>query len=210
MATQRLKTPPTKSALLQLKRKVAFLEQGHTLLERKKELLTRLVYERLKQYRELRQEAKLAVKRAYHWLSVAHIRMGTPALHQAAIGLTPPLEINILPRSSIGVEYPSVSAKRLPLQPVGLLGTDSSFDEARQQLANMVILLAKLGEAETALWRLLEEQRKTQKRVNALKYNVIPKYRATIHFIHSSLQEEERNSLFQIKILREQGLGTNE
>jgi len=72
-------------------------------------------------------------------------------------------------------------------------------------LANMVILLAKLGEAETALWRLLEEQRKTQKRVNALKYNVIPKYRSTIRFIHSSLQEEERNSLFQIKILREQG-----
>jgi V/A-type H+/Na+-transporting ATPase subunit D len=54
------------------------------------------------------------------------------------------------------------------------------------------------------LWRLLEEQRKTQKRVNALKYNIIPKYRATIHFINSSLQEEERNSLFQIKILREQ------
>jgi len=124
--------------------------------------------------------------------------------------LTPPLEINVLPRSSVGVEYPSVSAERLALQPVGLLGTDSSFDEARQQLANMVILLAKLGEAETALWRLLEEQRKTQKRVNALKYNVIPKYRATIHFINSSLQEEERNSVFQIKILREQGLGSNE
>jgi V/A-type H+/Na+-transporting ATPase subunit D len=210
MTTQRLKTPPTKSALLQLKRKVAFLEQGHTLLERKKELLTRLVYERLKQYLELRQEAKLAVQQAYHWLSVAQIRMGTRALCQAAIGLTPPLEINVLPRSSVGVEYPSVSAERLALQPVGLLGTDSSFDEARQQLANMVILLAKLGEAETALWRLLEEQRKTQKRVNALKYNVIPKYRATIHFINSSLQEEERNSVFQIKILREQGLGSNE
>lgn len=210
MAAKRLKTPPTKSALLQLKRKVAFLEQGHTLLERKKELLTRLVYERLKHYRELRQEAKLAVQRAYRWLSIAHLRMGTPALRQSALGLTPPLKINILPRSSIGVEYPSISAERLPLQPVGLLGTDSSFDEARQQLANMVVLLAQLGEAETALWRLLEEQRKTQKRVNALKYNVIPKYHATIYFINSSLQEEERNSLFQIKILREQGLGSQE
>ncbi len=43
----RLKIPPTKSALLSLKRQVAFLEQGHSLLERKRELLTRLVYERL-------------------------------------------------------------------------------------------------------------------------------------------------------------------
>lgn len=204
MAAKHLKTPPTKSALLQLKRKVTFLEQGHTLLERKKELLTRLVYERLKQYRELRQAAKNAVTQAYHALGMAHLRMGTPTLRQLAIGLKPPLEINILPRSSIGVEYPSVTASRLPLQPIGLLGTDSSFDEARQLFANMVVVLAQLGEAETALWRLLEEQRKTQKRVNALKYNIIPKYRATIHFINSSLQEEERNSLFQIKILREQ------
>lgn len=204
MATKRLKIPPTKSTLLLLKRKVAFLEQGHTLLERKKELLTRLVYERLKQYRALRQEAKKSLENAYYWLGVTHIRMGSRALRQVAMGLSPPLEISILPRSSIGVQYPAVKAERLELQPVGLMGTDSSFDEARKHLADMVILLARLGEAETALWRLLEEQRKTQKRVNALKYNVIPTYRQTIHFINSSLEEEERNTLFQIKLLREQ------
>jgi len=74
-------------------------------------------------------------------------------------------------------------------------------------MANLVVLLARIGEAETALWRLLEEQRKTQKRVNALKHNIIPKYRNTIRFIESALEEEERNTLFQIKRLREQGRG---
>ena len=203
MATKRLKIPPTKSTLLTLKRKVAFLEQGHALLERKKELLTRLVYERLKQYRTLRKEAKARVETAYYWLSITHLRMGNRSLQQAALGLEPPLEVKILPRSSIGVQYPAVTAVKLPLQPVGLMGTDTSFDETRRHLADMVVLLARLGEAETALWRLLEEQRKTQKRVNALKYNVIPKYHATIHFIKSTLEEEERNTLFQIKVLRE-------
>jgi len=95
-----------------------------------------------------------------------------------------------------------VTAARLPLQPVGLMGTDSSFDssfdETRRHLADMVVLFARLGEAETALWRLLEEQRKTQKRVNALKYNVIPKYCTTIHFIKSTLEEEDRNTLFHL------------
>jgi len=203
MTTQRLKVPPTKSTLFSLKRKVEFLEQGHTLLERKKELLTRLVYERLKQYRALRQEAREAVERAYHWLGITDMRMGGRAMQQLALGLESPLDVNILPRSSIGVQYPAVTAEIKPLQPVGLMGTDASFDETRRHLADMVILLARLGEAETALWRLLEEQRKTQKRVNALKYNVIPKYRTTIHFINSILEEEERNTLFQIKILRE-------
>jgi len=204
MASKRLKIPPTKSTLLILKRKVAFLELGASLLERKKELLTRLVYERLKQYRALRKEAKEALETAYYWLGMTHTRMGSRALQQAALGINPALDAKILPRSSIGVQYPAVTAERLPLQPVGLMGTDTSFDETRRVLADMVVFLARLGEAETALWRLLEEQRKTQKRVNALKYNVIPQYHTTIHFIKSTLEEEDRNTLFQIKILREQ------
>ncbi|MCP4697767.1 MAG: V-type ATP synthase subunit D [Gammaproteobacteria bacterium] len=199
----RLKISPTKSVLLSLRKQVNFLEQGHTLLERKKELLTRLVYERLAVYRKLRGEAKSALKSAYYWLSIAHLRMGAGSLRKAGAGLKPALEVNILPRSTIGVQYPAVTADALPLEPIGLMGSDTSFDEARLRLAEMVKLLARLGEAETALWRLLEEQRKTQKRVNALKYNVIPKYQATIRFIESNLEEEERNTLFQIKILRE-------
>ncbi|MDJ0864058.1 MAG: V-type ATP synthase subunit D [Gammaproteobacteria bacterium] len=202
---QRLKIPPTKSALLALKHQVAFLEDGHTLLERKKELLTRLVYERLDQYRRLRNQARDAVEQAYRWLSITHMRMGSRKLGQVALGLPLGLEVNILPRSSLGVQYPAVTAKERPMQPIGFTGTDSSLDETRRRLAAMAVLLARLGEAETALWRLLEEQRKTQKRVNALRYNVIPKYRNTIRFIESSLEEEERNTLFQIKVLREQG-----
>jgi len=203
---ERLKIPPTKSVLLDLKRRVAFLEQGHALLERKKELLTRLVYERLAQYRKLRNEARQSLQNAYHWLSITHMRMGSNKLRLVAIGLPLGMKVNILPRSSLGVEYPSVEAESLPLQPVGLIGTDSSLDETRAHLAEVAVVLARLGDAETALWRLLEEQRKTQKRVNALKYNVIPKYRNTIHFVESSLEEEERNTLFQIKVLREQGV----
>ena len=200
---QRLKIPPTKSALLSLKRQTTFLVQGHAMLERKRELLTRLVYERLDQYRRMRTEVHAALREAYHWLALAQMRMGSQMLRQSAIGLAPALRVNILPRSSIGVEYPAVTAEALPLQPVGLMWTDASFDQARAKLANAALLLARLGEAETSLWRLLAEQRKTQKRVNALKYNVIPRYRGTIRYIQSVLEEEERNTLFQIKILRE-------
>ena len=55
MAQQFIKVPPTKNTLLKLKKQVRFLEEGHDLLERKRELLTRLVYERIGEYRLLRQ-----------------------------------------------------------------------------------------------------------------------------------------------------------
>ncbi len=203
MAGQQLiKAPPTKNTLLRLKKQVQFLEEGHELLERKRELLTRLVYERVGEYRKQRETAEKALGEAYRWLAIAQLRMGGRALKQAAFGTDPALRINILPRRNLGVEYPHVSVEQLPLRPVGLLGTDTSFDEVRRKLAKAAELLAQLGEYETALSRLLEEQRKAQKRVNALKYNIIPRYQRTIRFIRSALEEEERNTLFQIQVLR--------
>lgn len=198
----RLKVRPTKSVLLSLRRQIVALQHGHDLLERKRELLTRLVHQRLTRYRELRLTVRDALQSAYHWLSIAHMRMGSTQLRQAVLGLKPALSVYILPRSSIGVEYPTVTVESTPIQPVGLMWTDASFDEARQRMTDIAVLLAQLGEAETALWRLLTEQRKTQKRVNALKYNVIPRYLTTIRYIESALSEEERNILFQLKIMR--------
>jgi len=199
---QRLRVPPTKSALLQLAREARFLEQGHEMLERKRELLTRVVHERLAQYRELRREARTRLERAYRWHAIAEIRMGSQMLQRVATALPPALAVRLLPRSSVGVEYPSVEVERLRLAPVALMGTDPSLDTARMEFLELALLLARLGEAETALWRLLTEQRKTQKRVNALKYNIIPLYRGRIREIRSALEEDERNTLFQMKILR--------
>ncbi|MEI6413783.1 MAG: V-type ATP synthase subunit D [Pseudomonadota bacterium] len=199
-----IKVAPTKSNLLKLKRQANFLEEGHTLLERKRELLTRLVYERLGEYRRLRAETHTALKEAYRWLAMAQLRMGSRAIHQVALAMKPAIRVSILPRRSLGVQYPAVTIERLPIQPIGLMDTDVSLDSAHQALAEAVYQLARLAEAEAALGRLIAEQRKTQKRVNALKYNVIPRYHATIRNIRAALEEEERNTLFQIKVLREQ------
>ena len=103
----------------------------------------------------------------------------------------------------------AVTVESHPLQPVGLMWTDASFDEARQHMADVAILLAQLGEAESALWRLLNEQRKTQERVNALNYNVIPRYKNTISYIESALSEEERSTILQLKVMREKLAVTN-
>ncbi|NEV61866.1 V-type ATP synthase subunit D [Thiorhodococcus minor] len=203
MAQQLIKAPPTKNTLLRLKKQVKFLEEGHDLLERKRELLTRLVYERIGEYRELRSQSAAALADAYHCLSITHLRMGSRGIRQAALGAESALKVDILPRRALGVEYPAVTSERIPLKPVGLLGTDASFDTTRDNLARASVLLARLSEVEIALHRLMEEQRKAQKRVNALKYNIIPLYQRTIRFIQSSLEEEERNTLFQVKLLRE-------
>lgn len=196
-----LKIPPTKSSLLALKKQIVLLQEGYELLERKKEILTRLVYERLNFYRQLRQQTSASLVESYRWLGITQMRMGSQNLRQIALRLKPALFVKILPRSNMGIEYPAIQCKKLPLEPVGLLSSDASLDETRSHLLDTVSLCAQLGEAEISLLRMLEEQRKTQKRVNALKYNIIPQHQDTIKYIETSLEEEERNSLFQMKVL---------
>ncbi|MGB5452931.1 MAG: V-type ATP synthase subunit D [Sedimenticolaceae bacterium] len=199
----RLRTAPTKSALLNLRKQVRFLKDGHTLLERKRELLTRLVYQHIKEYQDLKTTAHAAVQKAYRWLSIAQLRMGDRTITQAILGAAPSTSMKVLPRRSLGVQYPSVEARVVAPQPVGLLGTDPSFDEARHAFAQAAVDLARLAAVEMALYRLISEQRKAQKRVNALKYNIIPSYTRAIKRIAEALEEEERGTLFQIKRLRE-------
>jgi V/A-type H+-transporting ATPase subunit D len=200
---KRLKVPPTRSALLQLARQLKFLTQGHDMLEKKRELLTRVVQDRLREYKRMRDEATLRLQEAYRWVAICELRTGSQILRHASLGLGQAVEVEITNRSSVGVEYPSVQAKTLPLQPVGLMWTDASFDEARARIVELVAFLARLGEAENALRRFVVEQRKTQKRVNALRNNIIPRHRATIAGIRQALEEDERNTLFQMKVLRE-------
>ena len=199
----RLRTAPTKSALLNLRKQVRFLEDGHALLERKRELLTRLVYQHIKEYQEKKHIAHESLRKAYRWLSIAQLRMGDRSIAQATLGATPSISMKVLPRRSLGVQYPSVDASVVAPKPVGLLGTDPSFDEARRAFAQATVHLAELAAVEMALYRLISEQRKAQKRVNALKYNIIPSYIKVIKRIAEALEEEERGTLFQIKRLRE-------
>jgi V/A-type H+/Na+-transporting ATPase subunit D len=163
------------------------------------------VYGQLKEYRRLRSKAHASLAKAYRSLSIIQMRMGTQRIRQLALGMPHALKVKVLPRRNMGVQYPSVEITPQPMKPVGILGTDVMLDETRKDFSDMAMQMAKLAEVESALWRLLEEQRKTQKRVNALKYNVIPLYWRTIKYVQTTLEEEERNVLFQLKLLQERG-----
>ncbi len=199
----RLDLAPTKSNLLALRQQVDFLDEGYQLLERKREMLTRLVYSKLKEYQALKSQAHQSLRQAYRSLSITQMRMGTQRIRQLALGMPPAIKAKILPRRNMGVQYPSVDISPNPLHPVGILGTDVSLDKTRKDFSRMAVQMAELAELEAALWRLLEEQRKTQKRVNALKYTFFPRYQRSIRFIENTLEEEERDSLFQLKVLQQ-------
>ena len=54
----------------------------------------------------------------------------------------------------------------------------------------------------TIVWRLAEEVKKTQRRVNSLDKMVIPQTRETMKYIENSLEEKERENVFVLKALK--------
>lgn len=200
-----LAVPPTKSALLQLQRQVGFLRQGHDLLERKQELLIRLINKHLQRYRQLRRQTEEILQQAQHSLALTYLRTGQSVLHHAVVGRGAAIDVRLRARSEAGVRYPVAQIWRRALQPISLFGTEPSLDDTREHMARLVETLAALGESETALKRLLHEHRRIQTRVNALKHNIIPQYQRRIREIKGALEEDERQTLFQIKVLRDQG-----
>ncbi|MCK7490582.1 MAG: hypothetical protein MZW92_01455 [Comamonadaceae bacterium] len=155
------------------------------MLERKRELLTRVVYERLGQYRELRVETrrKLAGR-----LSLARHRPDAHGQPDAAPGrprassrrwISPCCRA---PASASSI--PPSPPRRCRCNRSGLMWTDASFDEARQRLVELTRHRSPAwGKPKPLCGGCSLEQRKTQKRVNALKYNIIPRFRAT-HPLH--------------------------
>ena len=104
----------------------------------------------------------------------------------------------------MGVEVPNVIYEKpdnLELA-YGLEESNSKIDEAYLQFQKVKELTMVLAEVDNAVYRLANAISKIQKRANALKNVVIPRYTNTIHFINDSLDEKEREEFSRMKVIK--------
>ena len=84
----------------------------------------------------------------------------------------------------------------------GLEESNSKIDEAYLQFQKVKELTMVLAEVDNAVYRLANAISKTQKRANALKNVLIPRYTNTIRFINDSLDEKEREEFSRMKVIK--------
>ena len=104
----------------------------------------------------------------------------------------------------MGVELPELSAEERPLQevPYPMSRTNSSFDQAFICFNRAKDITVKLAETENSIYRLAVSIRKTQKRANALKNIMIPRFRNMVRSISNSLEEKEREEFSRQKVIK--------
>ena len=83
-----------------------------------------------------------------------------------------------------------------------MIGTYANTDDVIAKFFKLLSLLTQMASIRTIVWRLADEVKKTQRRVNALDKMVIPQTLETKQFIENALEEKERENVFVLKALK--------
>jgi V/A-type H+-transporting ATPase subunit D len=195
---------PTRINLIQTKKTLSLAESGREVLERKRDILLRELRASIFEAERAREEVLAALGRAYQSLKEANMAKGSEAVATVALGSSIKAEYTIDSKSIMGVAVPSVEFKGLAeAKPdYGFANTSAELDKAFKQFQNVLLLIADLSRAEGATFQIANDVRRTQRRVNALNYVLIPRYRKTAKLIELVLEEKDREEFVRTKIIK--------
>ena len=199
-----VQTVPTKGNLLAAKKSLALSKNGFELLDRKRNILIREMMGLMGRASNIQNKIDDTYAQAYQALQMANITLGICS----ELSKTVPLDnsLNVAYRSVMGVEIPMISIGEPSdmLVPYGLNSTNIMMDRAFLKFNEVKQLTAELAEVENSVYRLADAIKKTQKRANALKNIMIPRFEETVKFITDSLEEKEREEFSRLKIINRQ------
>ncbi len=199
-----IQTVPTKGNLINSKKSLELSSLGYELLDKKRNILIREMMSLIDHAKSIQEKIDSAYEQAYLELETANVTMG---LCDEIAKSTPEEDsLTLSYRSVMGVEIPIVSIDKkdgLELQ-YGLYTTNSIIDDAKQKFMEVKYLTAQLAEIENSVYRLATAIGTTQKRANALKNIMIPRFESTVKYITDALDEKDREEFSRLKVIKKQ------
>ena len=194
---------PTRSELINLKRRIKQTSSGYNLLKMKRDGLFHEFRTLLSEMISAREELVGTYRDALQAISLASTIEGGLSVKSAAIAASKRPEVSVSRRNIMGVVVPKVDGENLKLSTedrgLGLIGGSPYIDEAADSYSLLIEKVVKAAEMEATLKRLLEEIEATKRRVNALEFKVIPEMKEAQTFIQLRLEEMEREETFRLK-----------
>lgn len=189
---------PTKGFLLEMKRRIGFIEKGTEFLKLKRDHLAKELTSSIDVLKGRRSKLLDELQVAYRGVTAAYISLGPTEVRSQASALKSGLEIEVLPRSTMGVRYPFIKVDKEP-QIAGEL--DITLSEAAEKVLGVLKDIIQIAEFEARAERIADELGKTNRKVNALENTIIPSYRKIIKFIEDKLDEEALEELVRMKLI---------
>ena len=199
----KLNIAPTKSNLLAMKEQLAVSTNGYELLEEKREILVRELMHLVEKVKLLEKQMDKAVNQAYPAFKRMLMVDGADQIQRLSHGIHYDFHMNEKKVTIGGTGFSSIDVE-LPQQELfySFNGTDANTDDTVSKFFALLSILTQMASIRTIVWRLADEVKKTQRRVNALDKMIIPQTTETKTYIESVLEERERENVFVLKALK--------
>ena len=200
---------PTRSVLLETKKKIKLSQSGYKIMKMKRDGLIIEFFEIMEKAKKMRGSVVSDYEQAMEKISIAEAVNGAIAVKSAAFALKTEPKVNLSSKSIMGMMVPKVDAElvkaKMTERGYGVISTSSYIEEAAQAFEKLLETIVRAAEIETTMKKLLDEIEKTKRRVNALEFKVIPDLQDVESFIRFRLEEMERETLITLKHLKAQG-----
>jgi len=194
---------PTRSELINIKRRIKLSERGYNILKMKRDGLILEFFKVLQQAKDSRGALLERYARAMEMIALAETVEGAIGVKAAAFSTADVPAISLTSKNIMGVVVPQIQSssvrKGVLDRGYGMLGTSAVIDETAESFENLLEAIIEAAEIETTMKRLLDEIEGTKRRVNALEFKVIPELTEARDFIKMRLDEMEREELFRLK-----------
>lgn len=199
----KLNIAPTKSNLLAMKEQLAISQNGYELLEQKREILVQELMRMVEKVKMLEKQIDDVVKKAYPAFKRMLMADGSDQVKRIAHDIHYDFEMKEENVIIAGMNFSTLNVK-LPEKQLfySMIGTYANTDAVVDHFFRLLLLLTQMASIRTIVWRLAEEVKKTQRRVNALDKMVIPETLETKKYIENVLEEKERENIFVLKALK--------
>ena len=183
---------------MEMKRRIGFIEKGTEFLKLKRDHLAKELTSSIDVLKGRRSKLLEELQVAYRGVTAAYISLGPTEVRSQASALKSGLELEVLPRATMGVRYPFIKVDKDP-EIAGEL--DITLSEAAEKVLGILNDIIQLAEFEARAERIADELGKTNRKVNALENTIIPSYKQIIKFIEDKLDEESLEELVRMKLI---------
>ncbi len=194
---------PTKSNLMKIKDELAFSRTGYDLLDQKRSILVSELLTLVDQAVDYQNRVEKALSEADEALEDAIMHMGRLKVANLAGAVNISSSITLSSRKVMGVSLPRVSTEFAGSGPFfSPEGTSMLSEVAVTRYREALALMGQMAELKISIMRLAREVRKTIRKVNSLEKLVIPDREATVRYLSSRIEEAERESMIQMKSVK--------
>lgn len=194
---------PTRSELLKLKKRIKLAKRGHKLLKEKRDGLMVQFIKLINESKEHRKDLTERLDRAFTSLAVSRSLMRTEDLESLFLGSSEDRTLSMKTKYIMSTKVPmfTLSAEK-PRKHYGFYGVPAGVDSMSEDFNSVLETLVRLAETEKAIKLLAQDLEKTRRRVNALEHIIVPKLEATAKGIKMKLDEMERSSFSNLRIVK--------